>query len=161
MEIITHNLKFKNKLTNRKKTDKIILHCTASREGQDWSVEGIHKLHLNNGWSGIGYNFVVYLDGTVHEGRPLNAVGAHCPPYNSTSVGVVYVGGVDRNLKPKDTRTDAQKKALYELVYWLQNVYPGAEIHCHNEYANKACPSFKREQFIIEYEQWLKENKNN
>lgn len=155
--IIKHNIKFKNKLSTRKKTDKIILHCTASREGQDWSVEGIHKLHLNNGWSGIGYNFVIYLDGTIHEGRPIDAVGAHCPPYNSTSVGIVYVGGVDSKLKPKDTRTGAQKQAMYELVDWLQSVYPDAQIHCHNEYANKACPSFKLEQFMSEFEQWKQE----
>ena len=159
MNIIRHNLNFKNKLSTRKKTDKIILHCTATREGQNWTVEGIHKMDLNNGWSGIGYNFVIDLDGNVHEGRPLNAVGAHCPPYNSSSVGVVYVGGVDSTLKPKDTRTSAQKEALYELVYWLKNVYPDAQIHCHNEYANKACPSFKIEQFMKEYNEWL--NKNN
>lgn len=150
MEIIKKNLKFSGPLKVRTHTTEIILHCTASKEGQDWSVESIHRLHLKNGWSGIGYNFVIGLDGTVYECRPVDRCGAHTVGHNSNSVGVCYVGGVDKNGRPKDTRTEEQKKSMYELVMYLKQMYPTAVVHCHNEFANKACPSFKIGQFIEE-----------
>lgn len=124
---------------------KIILHCTATPEGRDFSVEQIRQCHLARGFSDIGYHYVVYRDGSVHVGRPESVVGAHCSGQNSCSVGVCYVGGEepDGSHHPKDTRTPAQKKALRELVASLQKEYPGATVHGHYEFANKACPSFK------------------
>lgn len=63
-------------------------------------------MHKKNGWNGIGYNYVIYLDGTIHTGRPENVVGSHCPPYNSTSIGICYIGGMNKEYtKAKDTRT--------------------------------------------------------
>lgn len=124
---------------------KIILHCTATPEGRDFSVEQIRQWHLARGFSDIGYHYVVGRDGTVYEGRPESIVGAHCTGQNTCSIGISYVGGeaADGSHKPKDTRTQAQKKALRELVESLKRKYPGATVHCHYEFANKACPSFK------------------
>lgn len=124
---------------------KIILHCTATPEGRDFSVEQIRQCHLARGFSDIGYHYVVYRDGSVHVGRPESVVGAHCSGQNSCSVGVCYVGGeeADGSHRPKDTRTPAQKKALRDLVASLRKEYPGATVHGHYEFANKACPSFK------------------
>lgn len=150
MNIIKHNYNWKSGLTYRKVTTKIVLHCSASKEGNDFSVEAIHKLHQNNGWSGIGYNFIIYRDGTIHEGRPIDAVGAHCPEENcnKAGIGICYIGGVNKNNKAKDTRTEAQKQALLELVYWLQQKYQNTTIHGHNEFAKKACPSFNVKEWI-------------
>lgn len=125
-----------------RKINEIIVHCTATKEGRETSVEEIRKWHKAQGWSDIGYHYVVYLDGSVHAGRPEPIVGAHCKGHNSYSIGVVYVGGLDKNMKAKDTRTAAQKQGLLQILKKLKVKYPNATIHGHNEYANKACPCF-------------------
>ncbi|MDE6317201.1 MAG: N-acetylmuramoyl-L-alanine amidase [Muribaculaceae bacterium] len=123
---------------------KIILHCTATPEGRDFSVAQIKEWHLARGFSDIGYHYVIYRDGSVNIGRPEAVAGAHCTGQNSCSIGIAYVGGCAADGKtPKDTRTSEQKSALHKLVAELQKKYPGASIHCHYEFANKACPSFK------------------
>ena len=129
----------------RRTITKIILHCTATPEGRDFSVEQIRQCHLARGFSDIGYHYVIDRDGSIHVGRPESVVGAHCTGQNTCSIGVCYVGGevADGSHSPKDTRTPAQRKALRELVASLKAKYPGATVHCHYEFANKACPSFK------------------
>lgn len=123
--------------------DKIIVHCSATPEGRHTTVEEIRQWHLQRGWKDIGYHYVIYLDGTIHKGRPEEVVGAHCSGYNKNSIGVCYIGGVAKDGKtPKDTRTEGQKRALREILNRLKKTYPKATLHGHNEFANKACPSF-------------------
>lgn len=123
--------------------DKIIVHCSATPEGRHTTVEEIRQWHLQRGWKDIGYHYVIYLDGTIHRGRPESVVGAHCSGYNKNSIGVCYIGGVAKDGKtPKDTRTEGQKRALIEILRRLKRDYPKATLHGHNEFANKACPSF-------------------
>lgn len=160
MDIVKHNFNFKTPLKKRTKTTEIILHCTASKEGQDVSIESIHKYHRDSrGWAGIGYNYVIDLKGNVHEGRPQDYAGAHATNHNSISIGISYVGGIDSKGKAKDTRTQAQKEAMYKLVHELLNKYHLKidNVHCHYEFANKACPSFKIETFKQEYKQYFKQ----
>lgn len=121
---------------------EIILHCTATKEGQDYSVEQVRKWHLDRGFNDIGYHFLIRLDGTVEAGRPLETVGAHCKGHNANSIGIAYVGGLDKNGRPKDTRTLPQKEAMRRLVDDLKQYFPRLEVHCHNEYSTKACPCF-------------------
>lgn len=131
-------------MTMRKIT-KIILHCSATPEGKDYSVAQIRDWHVRgNGWNDIGYHYVIYRDGTIHKGRPVEQAGAHTKGHNANSIGICYIGGctADGNT-PKDTRTPEQTRSMHELVAQLQQQYPGATVHCHNEFANKACPSFK------------------
>lgn len=126
-----------------RKIDKIILHCAATPEGRDISMETIKSWHVKgNGWSDIGYHYVIELDGTIKEGRPMHRSGAHTKGHNTGSIGVCYVGGMDKNKNAKDTRTDAQRIALDELIADLMKEHKGATIHGHNEFAAKACPSF-------------------
>jgi peptidoglycan hydrolase-like protein with peptidoglycan-binding domain len=127
--------------------DEIILHCTATPEGRAVSVEEIDQWHRDRKWSGIGYHFVVHLDGKVSDGRPVAKIGAHVLGHNSNSIGVVYVGGVDAEGKAKDTRTDAQKVALTALIQDLDSRYNFKKLSGHYEYANKACPSFKVDEY--------------
>ena len=122
--------------------DKIIVHCSATREGQHVTVQQIRQWHLQRNFADIGYHYVIYLDGTVHKGRPLEKAGAHCKGYNAHSIGICYVGGLDRQGKPKDTRTAAQKAALLTLIRELRQRFPRATVHGHREFANKACPCF-------------------
>lgn len=120
----------------------IIVHCSATPEGRNVSVADIDRWHRERGFDGIGYHYVVYIDGSVHEGRPLNKVGAHCKGHNAHSIGICYIGGVDLNGKPKDTRTLAQKDALVNLLMRLKRRFPKAVIRGHRYFAAKACPSF-------------------
>lgn len=122
--------------------NQIIWHCAATKEGVDVSMETIRAWHKRQGWRDIGYHYVIELDGAVKEGRPLKLQGSHAKGHNRNSIGICYVGGVDKNMKPKDTRTPEQKAALYKLTEELLGQFPGATVHGHNEFAAKACPSF-------------------
>lgn len=161
MQIEKHSYKWNSAiLKTRLKTKEIILHCSATPEGKNYTVEAIHNAHLARGFVGIGYNFVIDLNGTIHAGRPAGAVGAHCTGHNSTSVGVCYIGGVAGDGKtPKDTRTPAQRAALFELVRELMLNYniPLTRVFGHYQFANKACPSFKIDKFRAEFLAWLDE----
>jgi N-acetylmuramoyl-L-alanine amidase len=122
---------------------KIIIHCTATREGDDISVDTIRRWHLNRGWSDIGYHYVIDIKGDIHAGRPIELMGSHTSSENKYSIGIAYVGGVEADGKtPKDTRTKAQKDSIIRLVKKLKGCYPDVTIHGHNEFSNKACPSY-------------------
>ena len=103
---------------------RVILHCSATPEGREVSVEDIRSWHTDppprgNGWSDIGYQ---------------------------DSVGVCYIGGLDTSMAPKDTMTVPQEIAFVELVKSLRLIFGELSIHGHNEYSTKACPSFSVEQ---------------
>lgn len=128
---------------SKRNIKEIIVHCTATQEGKDYTVGDITRWHKKRGFSTIGYHYVVYRDGSIHNGRDVNISGAHCTNHNSISIGVCYVGGVATDGKtPKDTRTDKQKAALLSLLRKLRSLYPNASIHGHRDFAIKACPSF-------------------
>ena len=120
---------------------EIIIHCTATEEGKNFTVADIDEWHRKRGWRCIGYHYVVYLDGTIAYGRKPTEIGAHCNGHNSNSIGVCYVGGL-RNGKPADTRTPQQKIALLRLLSNLKTMYPNAKIFGHRDFAPKACPCF-------------------
>lgn len=146
--------------------NKIIIHCSATPEGKDYTVEDIDRDHRKRGFAKIGYHYVIYRDGTIHQGRKEPEVGAHARGYNANSIGVCYIGGLARDGKTtKDTRTQAQRDALVRLLRELVIRYPDAEILGHrdlspdkngdgivspNEYI-KGCPSFdaKKEYKVI------------
>lgn len=122
---------------------ELIVHCSATPEGKSFTTSDIKKWHLARGFSDIGYHYVIYLDGSVHPGRSVDKIGAHCTNHNSNSIGICYIGGVAKDGKtPKDTRTQAQKEALVKLLKDLLALYPKASIRGHRDFANKACPSF-------------------
>ena len=122
---------------------EIIIHCSATAEGRDFGVADIRRWHKAQGWTDVGYHYVVRLDGTVQEGRALSEPGAHCKGHNAHSIGICYVGGLAADGRtPKDTRTTAQRAALRALVDRLQRQFPAATVHGHCEFAAKACPCF-------------------
>lgn len=149
IKVVEHEFAHVRPMEFRRTTDEIILHCTATQCGRDYTVEDIDRWHKERGFNCIGYHFVIYRDGTVHRGRPMGAVGAHCQGHNSRSISVCYVGGCDKSGQPKDTRTDAQKTALVETVKWLLSYYglSISDVHGHREFAAKACPSFDVKNF--------------
>lgn len=134
----------------------LVIHCSATVEGKDFNAKDIDRWHKQKGWKGIGYHYVIKLDGTIEKGRPDSEIGAHVQGHNTNSIGICYIGGIDKNLAPKDTRTAAQKTALYKLLCDLKDTYPKAKILGHREFSkdlngngiiepfefSKACPSF-------------------
>lgn len=136
---------------SRREITDIIVHCSATPEGKAYTVEDIRKWHKQQGWSDIGYHYVVELDGSVRPGRNVDISGAHCEGHNAKSIGICYVGGLENKpgvptpkQKAKDTRTDAQKAALLALLMDLRKLYPKARIVGHRDYDTKGkeCPSF-------------------
>jgi N-acetylmuramoyl-L-alanine amidase len=124
--------------------NKIIVHCSATRENENFEVSEIRKWHVEGrGWSDIGYHFYIDLYGQIHKGRDIAKMGAHCKGHNRNSIGICYCGGVEADGKtPKDTRNIEQKEALLAVLRTLKAMYPNAVIHSHKDFANKACPSF-------------------
>lgn len=124
---------------------EIIVHCTATPEGRDYTVEDIKRDHLKRGFSDIGYHYVIYRDGTIVNGRDVDIIGAHCSRggHNQYSIGVCYVGGLAANRKAKDTRTEEQKASLLSLLLDLKKFYPNAQIYGHHDFdKGKECPCF-------------------
>lgn len=129
-------------LNNMRKITKIIVHCADTPEGRDDKAADIRRWHKARGFNDIGYHYVVDLDGTIEPGRDVTIAGAHTTGHNADSIGVCYIGGADTDMKPKDTRTEEQKTALWLLLKYLVQKYPGAKIYGHSDFANKSCPSF-------------------
>lgn len=152
--------------------DKIIVHCSATREGVNVTVPQIDKMHRKRKFSQIGYHYVVDLAGNIRVGRPVTMVGAHTTGYNTGSIGICYVGGLDSRGKPKDTRTYQQNNGLYQLIKYLCKIYDIKEVKGHRDYSPdkngdgkitkyewiKSCPCFDVEQFMEETQlkQYLK-----
>lgn len=128
--------------------NRIIIHCSATPEGRDIDAATIKDWHVNgNKWSDIGYHYVIKLNGEIESGRPLDVTGAHVKGHNKDSIGICYVGGADEDMNPKDTMLDCQEEAMRELIFSLRMVWDkDLTLHGHNEYASKACPSFKVSQ---------------
>jgi N-acetylmuramoyl-L-alanine amidase len=137
---------------NAKNIKRIVIHCTATREGQDISVDTIRGWHKRQGWSDIGYHFVIGLDGQVERGRPEHVPGSHVKGFNTGSIGVVYVGGLDAQAKGKDTRTPAQKRAMADLVKALLKAYPASDVMGHRDLSPD-----KDGDGVVERHEWLKE----
>ena len=130
---------------SKRRIDWIIVHCSDTPEGRNNTVEDIRRWHKQRGWSDIGYHYVVYLDGSVHDGRNVDKIGAHCEGYNSNSIGICYIGGKTVDMKSnKDTRTPKQKEALLRLLRELRKLYPTAKIVGHKDLdkKGKTCPNF-------------------
>ena len=133
----------KEKISKRK-IKHIVIHCSATKEGKDFSAEDIDRWHKNRGWRGIGYNWVIRNNerATIEKGRDVDLIPAHVKGINRSSLGICYIGGLDQNGNPKDTRTDQQKFQLRSLLKDLKRIYPDARISGHNEWSSKACPCF-------------------
>ena len=144
---------------NIKDIDSIVIHCSATREGVNYTLKDIELWHKSRGFRCIGYNYVIDLDGTVEVGRPLTMDGAHCDTaglsgksYNKHSIGICYIGGLDANNKAKDTRTLEQKESMVKLVYELIDKYPNIkEVIGHRD----ASPDKNGDGMISRIE-WLK-----
>ena len=129
----------------RRETTALVVHCAATTPTQDIGAAEIRKWHVEErGWSDIGYHYVIRRNGTVETGRPVTDVGAHVAGYNSETVGICLVGGINERGDPDANYTDAQWNSLHGLLVALRVRYPHARICGHRDFPNvlKACPSF-------------------
>ena len=133
MQVIETGFKF-GALTTRKSTKRVIIHHTASA---DVPASTIHQWHLNQGWSGIGYHFVIRANGTIERGRPEDTIGAHSGPNgNGDSIGVVLTGNFETG-KP----TAAQMESLVWLLKdYLFPKYGVKPVIGHKDVMATACP---------------------
>lgn len=130
-------------LQKRKVTDKVIIHCSATPTGRDVGVKEITVWHIKRGWVGIGYHFVIRINGKVEKGRPIDTIGAHCIGLNTTSIGICLVGGIDPITKKSvPDYTEIQMQSLAKLITSIKKRYPLVTVHGHNEFAKKDCPCF-------------------
>jgi len=121
----------------------LTIHCAATPEGRHVSAAQISEWDRAK-FGQTSYHWVVELNGAMHRTLRDNQKGAHVGGANTGNIGICYVGGVDKNLNPKDTRTDAQKKSLLTLIRTYKERYPGITIRGHRDWpgVRKACPSF-------------------
>lgn len=140
------------KYANSRAMDTIVIHCSATKEGKDYSAADIKKWHLQRGFKDVGYHFVIKLDGTIEIGRPLNKIGAHVTNHNTGNIGICYIGGLSNNNKAKDTRTDKQKESLNNLITFLKTFIPIKEIKGHRDYSKDL-----NNNGIIEPNEYMKE----
>ena len=131
MEIIDTNLNFKA-MSNRQTTERIILHHSASSVA---SAEDIHRWHLNNGWEGAGYHFLVRKDGKVYRMRPEEKIGAHAYMNNYNSLGICFEGNFEI-----EEMSDVQVQSGKELVAYLKNKYRINKVQGHRDVNNTSCP---------------------
>jgi N-acetylmuramoyl-L-alanine amidase len=131
----------------------IVVHCTATPTNT--SIESIKSYWKNNlKWQNNGYHYIIQRDGTVVQITDELKIANGVAGYNTASIHLSYIGGVDKNDNPLDNRTPAQKEAMFNLIIKLSNKYPQAEIKGHRDFPNvhKACPSFDVKQWLKNYE---------
>lgn len=144
MKIIEKNYSWSGYLTKRKKTECIVLHHAAAFSCMP---DDIHRIHLMNGWAGIGYHFYILKDGSIYRGRPIDMQGAHTQNYNSSSLGICFEGNFQ-----KETMNDAQLKSGQALLRYIKGIYPNAEIKKHSDLNSTACPgkNFPFDKFLCD-----------
>lgn len=136
---------------------EIIIHCTATKP--DWMagkpttdrVAEVRRWHMEErGWKDIGYHYLIDRDGAVATGRQIKQTGAHVQGHNTGTVGVCLIGGFGGSADDKfaDNFTTEQDKALRALIVNLKSRFAINTVTGHNEYAAKACPSFRVAQWL-------------
>tara|TARA_R100001510_G_C7545694_1_gene131438 strand:- start:26 stop:550 length:525 start_codon:yes stop_codon:yes gene_type:complete len=129
---------------------EIHIHCSATREGQAITADEIRKWHLARGWSDIGYHYIIGFQ-QIEFGRPLSRIPASVRGANKTAAAICYIGGLDNNGKPKDTRTERQKELLIKMIKQLKHIYPKAVIVGHRDLSPDSDGDSK-----VEKKEWLK-----
>lgn len=144
-----------------RKRKYLVIHCTATQEGNPVTPEMVKAWHTlppprGRGWNQVGYSKLILLSGLVHSfvhednDEFVDAFEVTNGAYgiNSVSMHICYVGGVDKYLNPKDTRTDEQKSVMKRVVREILAKWPDLKVAGHYHFAKKACPSFDVEKWL-------------
>lgn len=130
----------------------LVVHCSATQAKANIGAKEITRMHRERGFLTIGYHFVIRRDGTVEKGRALDAIGAHAEGWNSRSLGICLVGGIDKDGKPQNNFTDDQFATLAKLLMDLRKDFPKASVLGHRDLPNvkKDCPCFSVRDWVKE-----------
>ena len=122
----------------------IAVHCSATPPTMDIGVKEIRKWHVDKGWDDVGYHVIIRRNGEIEWGRSFGVRGAHVKGYNSVSLGVCLIGGVDSDMEAEDNFTDEQFSSLERVLTALQGLFPDTLVMGHRDIAYNItkCPSF-------------------
>ena len=147
-----------------RKIERIFVHCTASQH--NLTLQQLQNEFKARGWKNPGYHYVIFPDGKIVQLLSEDKVSNGVQGYNSTSINIAYVGGVDKQGRPVDNRTQAQKDSLYNILMYLKQQYPKAHILGHRDIWGKNsknwkkyCPCFDAEQEYSELDKTIKDFK--
>ena len=120
----------------------LIVHCSDTPDSQDVNAEFIHKMHLDNGWDGIGYHKVILRSGKIENGRPEFWIGAHVKGLNKSSLGICLIGS--------KIFTDVQLNSLKRVLLQWKKKFPNAKILGHRDSTktDKTCPNFDVKKWV-------------
>ena len=125
----------------RLKIDKIIIHCSDTPNGREHNAADIHRWHKQRGWDGIGYHYVIKLNGIVEKGRPEYWQGAHASEHNANSIGICLIG--------RDIFKRSQMKALKTLISDIMMRHNIDKVCGHYELDHKkTCPNFDVKEWL-------------
>lgn len=127
-------LQFRSNPQRRASTRRIIVH---HYHHETATPQDVHRWHLNNGWIGIGYHFMVDMDGTIWRGRGELTVGAHAGGHNNDSIGIACQGRYDDNTR---NMPDAQFNAMVWLIQHLRGTHGNLTLQRHRDVGSTACP---------------------
>lgn len=130
--------------------NELVVHCSATPAGKAFHARDIDRWHRDRGWDGIGYHYVICLDGAIEPGRPVEEVGAHVAGHNAHSIGICLIGGMNaQNTAPANTFNQRQMTALETLLHGLRTRWPQSRILGHRDFVGvaKTCPSFDVRQW--------------
>ena len=130
----------------------LIIHCSATKESQPFTLQALEASHRKRGFNGIGYHYYIRKTGEVVRTRSLSRTGAHAKGYNRNSIDICYEGGLDKDGKPKDTRTPEQRSAFRQLVNDLLARFPGCKVCGHRDLSPDLNHNGK-----IESDEWTKQ----
>jgi N-acetylmuramoyl-L-alanine amidase len=141
-------------MKNLRNIKYIVVHCTATPPTT--TVESIKRYWKEQrGWSDTpGYHYLIQRQGNLIQllDESKNSYGVYA--HNSNCISLAYIGGIDKDGKPQDNRTDAQKHSMFDLIVSLTEKYPNAQVLGHRDFAGvkKACPCFDVKKWLSEYE---------
>lgn len=141
-----------------RKIERIFVHCTAGNQKQ--TLQQLKDEFIRRGWKNPGYHYVVFPDGKLVQLLSEDKVSNGVQGYNSTSINVSYIGGIDKQGRPLDNRTQAQKDTLYALLMYLKQQYPKAHILGHRDIWGKNSKNWKKYCPCFDAEEEYKEINN-
>ena len=139
---------------------EFVAHWAGTYINQDIGAEEIHQWHLDRGWSGCGYHYVIRRDGTLQRGRPLQRTGAHSGAYghNRYSIGITFAAGYNcpsgtpnpNRYISGDSINAAQMNTFRMWTQAFYDVWPGGQAfgHYHTTDAGKVDPGFDVWEYV-------------
>lgn len=138
----------------------ITVHCSASKTGKYLTASEIRAMHTRpkaqggNGWSDVGYHFIIRTDGATEDGRPLTRMGAGVQGHNQDNIHICLIGGIDGSGRPVDNYSSNQKDALFNLILDLCEEFkiPYTSVCGHRDWFGDT-----NGDGVIDRRDWLKE----